>query len=236
MLLYNKQKKNQNAKGNRILISVTVLGSAGPIRFVAYEEDLVASVVDTALKCYAREVANQHVYIKSVTENIDCCKHWDCLYKEILEASVAVHKKLVGESKEHSVKISSSQSSALTLNRTMKSFRLKKNNIIFQNGNGTKKLATKANQPNTQICSGVVRRVRARPVAGGFPPPCSVFHFASRSLPSAVALFRALVKRLLLIPVTASEVRRSLLSIQLLLESRRGGVQWIWPWSLFFRG
>uniref|UniRef100_A0A1J3FBJ1 DUF7054 domain-containing protein n=1 Tax=Noccaea caerulescens TaxID=107243 RepID=A0A1J3FBJ1_NOCCA len=54
MLLYNKQKKNQ-AKGNRILISVTVLGSAGPIRFVAFEEDLVASVIDTALKCYARE-------------------------------------------------------------------------------------------------------------------------------------------------------------------------------------
>lgn len=55
MLLYNKQKKNQNAKGNRILISVTVLGSAGPIRFVAYEEDLVAFVIDTALKNYARE-------------------------------------------------------------------------------------------------------------------------------------------------------------------------------------
>lgn len=55
MLLYNKQKKNQNAKGNRILISVTVLGSAGPIRFVAYEDDLVASVIDTALKGYARE-------------------------------------------------------------------------------------------------------------------------------------------------------------------------------------
>ncbi|KAL0785655.1 hypothetical protein Bca101_001901 [Brassica carinata] len=98
--------------------------------------------------------------------------------------------------------------------------------------------------PFSLICSGVVRRVRARPVAGGFTrpvaggftPPCSVFHFASRSLLSAVALFRALVKRLLLIPVTASEVRRSLLSIQLVLESRRGGVQWIWPWSLFFRG
>ncbi|CAH8337443.1 unnamed protein product [Eruca vesicaria subsp. sativa] len=53
MLLYNKQKKN--AKGNRILISITVLGSAGPIRFLAYDEDLVASVIDTALKCYARE-------------------------------------------------------------------------------------------------------------------------------------------------------------------------------------
>ncbi|CAN7036971.1 unnamed protein product, partial [Brassica oleracea var. botrytis] len=86
------------------------------------------------------------------------------------------------------------------------------------------KLPTKANQPNTQICSGVVRRVRARPAAGGFPPPCSVFHFASRSLLSAVALFRALVKRLLLIPVTTREIRRSLLSIQLVLESRRRGV------------
>ncbi|EXB62017.1 hypothetical protein L484_002689 [Morus notabilis] len=54
MLLY-KQKKSQNAKGNRILISVTVLGSAGPIRFVVNEKELVATVIDTALKCYARE-------------------------------------------------------------------------------------------------------------------------------------------------------------------------------------
>lgn len=55
MLLY-KQKKNQSAaKGNRLLISVTVLGSAGPIRFVVNEEELVAAVIDTALKCYARE-------------------------------------------------------------------------------------------------------------------------------------------------------------------------------------
>ncbi|CAH2033695.1 unnamed protein product [Thlaspi arvense] len=55
MLLYNKQKKREIVKGNRILISVTFLGSAGPIRFVANEGDLVASVIDTALKCYARE-------------------------------------------------------------------------------------------------------------------------------------------------------------------------------------
>ncbi|KAF5737749.1 hypothetical protein HS088_TW13G00639 [Tripterygium wilfordii] len=54
MLLY-KQKKNQNAKGNRFLISVTVLGSAGPIRFVVCEEELVAGVIDMALKSYARE-------------------------------------------------------------------------------------------------------------------------------------------------------------------------------------
>ncbi|KAL2558947.1 hypothetical protein Fot_03686 [Forsythia ovata] len=54
MLLY-KQKKNQAEKGKRFLISVTVLGSAGPIRFVVNEEELVAVVIDTALKSYARE-------------------------------------------------------------------------------------------------------------------------------------------------------------------------------------
>ncbi|KAG2318712.1 hypothetical protein Bca4012_055090 [Brassica carinata] len=57
-MLMSKQKKKKREtviKGNRILISVAFLGSAGPIRFVAYEGDLVANVVDTALKCYARE-------------------------------------------------------------------------------------------------------------------------------------------------------------------------------------
>ncbi|KAA8532556.1 hypothetical protein F0562_032628 [Nyssa sinensis] len=54
MLLY-KQKKNQAGKGNRLLISITVLGSAGPIRFVVNEDELVAAVIDTALKSYARE-------------------------------------------------------------------------------------------------------------------------------------------------------------------------------------
>ncbi|XP_039054724.1 uncharacterized protein At4g22758-like [Hibiscus syriacus] len=54
MLLY-KQKKNQVPKGSRLLISVTVLGSAGPIRFVVNEEELVGAVIDTALKSYARE-------------------------------------------------------------------------------------------------------------------------------------------------------------------------------------
>ncbi|KAG5029328.1 hypothetical protein AAZX31_05G129700 [Glycine max] len=53
MLTMSKQKKNQNAK--RLLISINVLGSAGPIRFVVNEEELVAAVIDTALKSYARE-------------------------------------------------------------------------------------------------------------------------------------------------------------------------------------
>ncbi|KAI3720126.1 hypothetical protein L6452_21036 [Arctium lappa] len=56
-MLLTKHKKNQagKASGNRLLISVTVIGSAGPIRFVVNEEEVVASVIDTALKSYARE-------------------------------------------------------------------------------------------------------------------------------------------------------------------------------------
>ena len=54
MALY-KQKKNHKGNGNRLLISITVLGSAGPIRFVVNEEEIVAAVIQTTLKSYARE-------------------------------------------------------------------------------------------------------------------------------------------------------------------------------------
>ncbi|KAK8477124.1 hypothetical protein V6N13_017280 [Hibiscus sabdariffa] len=54
-MLLCKQKKSQGPKGNRLLVSITVLGSAGPIRFVVNEEELVAAVIHTALKAYARE-------------------------------------------------------------------------------------------------------------------------------------------------------------------------------------
>ncbi|KAL3501908.1 hypothetical protein ACH5RR_036357 [Cinchona calisaya] len=54
-MLLQKKKNQPAAKGNRLLISITVLGSAGPIRFVVNEEELVAAVIDTALKSYARE-------------------------------------------------------------------------------------------------------------------------------------------------------------------------------------
>ncbi|KAF3445219.1 hypothetical protein FNV43_RR14913 [Rhamnella rubrinervis] len=47
--------ENQNVKKSRFLITVNVVGSAGPIRFVVNEDDLVSGVIDTALKTYARE-------------------------------------------------------------------------------------------------------------------------------------------------------------------------------------
>ncbi|KAI5659307.1 hypothetical protein M9H77_28100 [Catharanthus roseus] len=49
------QKKKQAAQGNRLLISITFLGSARPIRFVVNEDELGAAVIDTALKSYACE-------------------------------------------------------------------------------------------------------------------------------------------------------------------------------------
>lgn len=59
-MLMQKQKtvnggNKQAVKKNRFLISVTVFGSAGPIRFVVNEDDKVAGVIDMALKQYAKE-------------------------------------------------------------------------------------------------------------------------------------------------------------------------------------
>ncbi|KAF5180872.1 hypothetical protein FRX31_029543 [Thalictrum thalictroides] len=55
-MMIQKTKKNSNSsKGNRLLISINVLGSAGPLRFLVNEEELVAAVIETALRNYARE-------------------------------------------------------------------------------------------------------------------------------------------------------------------------------------
>lgn len=55
-----KQRKHSSSSSsaatvNRFLISVSVLGSAGPIRFVVRDAEPVSSVIDTALRSYARE-------------------------------------------------------------------------------------------------------------------------------------------------------------------------------------
>lgn len=55
LFLYKKQKKTQKLKINRFLVSISFLGSAGPIRFVVKEDETVGNVIDYALKCYARE-------------------------------------------------------------------------------------------------------------------------------------------------------------------------------------
>ncbi|XP_010528538.1 PREDICTED: uncharacterized protein LOC104805613 [Tarenaya hassleriana] len=53
MISQKKEKKTKKKK--RFLVSVNVLGSAGPLRFLVDEEDEVSVVIDTALRAYARE-------------------------------------------------------------------------------------------------------------------------------------------------------------------------------------
>ncbi|EFH61877.1 predicted protein [Arabidopsis lyrata subsp. lyrata] len=67
-----------------------------------------------------------------LTENADCFEQWEILYKENLEASVALLKKLVEEWKDHSLKLISTPSDTLTLNRAMTSFRLESKNAISE--------------------------------------------------------------------------------------------------------
>lgn len=49
------KKAGAAGKGNRILITVNVIGSAGPMRFVVEERETVRSVIEMVLKSYARE-------------------------------------------------------------------------------------------------------------------------------------------------------------------------------------
>ena len=54
-MVYNKQKKTHKSKINKFLVSISFIGSAGPIRFVVKEDETVSHVIEYALKCYARE-------------------------------------------------------------------------------------------------------------------------------------------------------------------------------------
>ncbi|EOA18591.1 hypothetical protein CARUB_v10007163mg [Capsella rubella] len=45
--------KGKNNK--KLLVSVNVLGSVGPIRFLANEDDEVSRIINTTLKAYARQ-------------------------------------------------------------------------------------------------------------------------------------------------------------------------------------
>ncbi|KAG2269138.1 hypothetical protein Bca4012_071439 [Brassica carinata] len=72
------------------------------------------------------------VAIWAITQNVDCCKHWENLYSDNLEASVTIFKKLIDEWKQRSVKLSPSET--LTFNKTMKSLRLKNEEALAEGG------------------------------------------------------------------------------------------------------
>ncbi|BAB08319.1 unnamed protein product [Arabidopsis thaliana] len=72
--------KGENKK---LLVSVNVLGSVGPIRFLANEDDEVSSVINTTLKAYARqgripvlgiEYTQEKIGSMDVTNSLLCMK------------------------------------------------------------------------------------------------------------------------------------------------------------------
>ncbi|KAG2320950.1 hypothetical protein Bca4012_056031 [Brassica carinata] len=92
------------------------------------------------------------VTIWAITQNVDCCKHWENLYNENLEASVTVLKKLIDEWKERSVKLSPADT--LTLNRTMKSLRLKNEEALEGGANGARLSLYKDADKSCKVISG----------------------------------------------------------------------------------
>lgn len=61
MVMLQKNNKNKGSyddekpRSKRFLVNINIMGSAGPIRFVVNEKELVSGVIDTALKSYAGE-------------------------------------------------------------------------------------------------------------------------------------------------------------------------------------
>ncbi|CAJ2640779.1 uncharacterized protein At4g22758-like [Trifolium pratense] len=52
----NKNKGCQKTeRNNRFLVTINIMGSSGPIRFVVNEKELVSGVIDSVLKSYAKE-------------------------------------------------------------------------------------------------------------------------------------------------------------------------------------
>ncbi|KAF3526101.1 hypothetical protein F2Q69_00051452 [Brassica cretica] len=73
------------------------------------------------------------IAIWCVIETVDCFEHWDVLYRENLEASVALLKRLLGQRRVF-LRLSTSPSDSLTVNQTMESFRRKNKRAIAEGG------------------------------------------------------------------------------------------------------
>ena len=55
MLLYKQKSKEVKGDNNMMLISISAVGSTGPIRFVVNKKELVGVVIQKALKSYERD-------------------------------------------------------------------------------------------------------------------------------------------------------------------------------------
>ncbi|WZZ19644.1 uncharacterized protein BNAA09G51360D isoform X1 [Brassica napus] len=123
------------------------------------------------------------IAIRSVTENVDCFKQWDILYKENLEASVALLKKLVDEWEDHSFKLlSSSSSDALTVKHAIYRFRMKNEKTI------TKGVANSFLYEEADKSCKLILRKLSRGSGGRKITPCTTMVIAAAAAVAGAAL------------------------------------------------
>ncbi|KFK44407.1 hypothetical protein AALP_AA1G253100 [Arabis alpina] len=116
-----------------VLKEVSLAGAPGSKAMKQVAQQIFTSALKAAGEgnpVLAKEAAA--IAIWALSQNVDCCKHWENLYNDNLEASVAVLKKLIDEWKERSVKLTPGET--LTLNLTMKSLRQKNEEALADGG------------------------------------------------------------------------------------------------------
>jgi hypothetical protein len=118
-----------------LLKEVSLAGAPGSKAMKQVTQQIFTSALKAAGEgnpVLAKEAAA--IAIWALTQNVDCCKHWENLYNDNLGASVTVLKKLIDEWKQRPVKLTPADT--LTLSRTMKSLRLKNEEGLAEGGNG----------------------------------------------------------------------------------------------------
>ncbi|KAM7463422.1 hypothetical protein LguiA_031543 [Lonicera macranthoides] len=94
------------------------------------------------------------VFIWCLTQHPDCYKHWDKVYMDNLEASVAILRKLSEEWKGLSVKLSYHQA----LSETLKSFRYKNEKALADEGEADREALLKSSDKYCKVLLGRLSR------------------------------------------------------------------------------
>ncbi|CAA7019521.1 unnamed protein product [Microthlaspi erraticum] len=133
--------------GMEEMIQITPLIFASSLKFAAEEGNAVLAKEATSIA------------IRCLTKNVDCCNHWDKVYMDNLEASVALLENLVDEWKDHSPKLSSSPRDIRILNLTMKNFVLKNERGLAGGGGGGGGASTFLYEEADKYCKEISRRL-----------------------------------------------------------------------------
>lgn len=135
------------------LKEVAVAGSPGSKGMKQVSQQILSFAVKLAAECtpeLSKEATG--IVIWCLTQNPKCFKQWEEVYEEIIEASVAILKKLSEEWKEYSSKFSSLE----PLRETLQNFRRKNEKALVREAGTAHHAAFK---DADKYCKGVLRKV-----------------------------------------------------------------------------